>query len=155
MKKKFSSLIITTLIISLVNTGMLLYLVSDNVITAIQNRPVVISRDYDKGQSMEKALLTKKPVIVWFYTDWCRYCQKLAPTFKKLTKDRQIKKEYTVAYVNAEDPRNKEYLKEYKVEGYPTVYLVKEGKKEFISPIDLLSPFAFDVLKARFIEFVK
>ena len=108
MKKKFSTLIITTLIISLVNTGMLLYLVSDNVITAIQNRPIVISRDYDKGQSMEKALQTKKPVIVWFYTDWCRYCQKLAPTFKKLTKDRQIKKEYAVAYVNAEDPRNKE-----------------------------------------------
>lgn len=155
MKKKFSTLIITTLIISLVNTGMLLYLVSDNVITAIQNRPIVISRDYDKGQSMEKALQTKKPVIVWFYTDWCRYCQKLAPTFKKLTKDRQIKKEYSVAYVNAEDPRNKEYVKEYKVEGYPTVYLVKEGKKEFISPIDLLSPFAFDVLKAKFLEFVK
>ena len=155
MKKKLSSLIITTLIISLINTGMILYLVSDNVITSIQNRPIVISRDYDKGQSMEKALLTKKPVIVWFYTDWCRYCQKLAPTFKKLSKDRQIKKEYAIAYVNAEDSRNKEYVKEYKVEGYPTVYLVKEGKKEFVSPVDLLSPFAFDVLKARFLEFLK
>ena len=155
MKKKLTKLIVTSLIISLVNTGMLLYLVSDNVITAIQNRPIVISRDYDKGQSMEKALQTKKPVIVWFYTDWCRYCQKLAPTFKKLTKDRQIKKEYAIAYVNAEDPRNKEYVKEYKVEGYPTVYLVKEGKKEFISPVDLLSPFALDVLKAKFLDFVK
>lgn len=155
MKKKLTKLIVTSLIISLVNTGMLLYLVSDNVITTIQNRPVVISRDYDKGQSMEKALQTKKPVIVWFYTDWCRYCQKLAPTFKKLTKDRQIKKEYAIAYVNAEDPRNKECVKEYKVEGYPTVYLVKEGKKEFISPVDLLSPFALDVLKAKFLEFVK
>ena len=155
MKNKLSSLIITTLIISLINTGMILYLVSDNVITSIQNRPIVISRDYDKGQSMEKALLTKKPVIVWFYTDWCRYCQKLAPTFKKLSKDRQIKKEYAIAYVNAEDSRNKEYVKEYKVEGYPTVYLVKEGKKEFVSPVDLLSPFAFDVLKARFLEFLK
>ena len=121
----------------------------------LQPSYVVISRDYDKGQSMEKALQTKKPVIVWFYTDWCRYCQKLAPTFKKLTKDRQIKKEYAIAYVNAEDPRNKEYVKEYKVEGYPTVYLVKEGKKEFISPVDLLSPFALDVLKAKFLDFVK
>ena len=54
MKKKLTKLIVTSLIISLVNTGMLLYLVSDNVITTIQNRPVVISRDYDKGQSMEK-----------------------------------------------------------------------------------------------------
>lgn len=76
MKKKLTKLIVTSLIISLVNTGMLLYLVSDNVITTIQNRPVVISRDYDKGQSMEKALQTKK-------TCYCLVLYRLVPLLPK------------------------------------------------------------------------
>lgn len=155
MEKKFSTLIVAIFVITLINTGMLLSIVSEKAITAYMNRPIHISKDYDKGQSFEKALETKKPIIVWFYTDWCRYCQKLAPTFKKLTKDKEIKKQYAIAYVNAEDPKNKKYVEEYKVEGYPTVYLVKEDKKEFVSPVDLLSPFAFDNLKEKFLEFVK
>ncbi len=155
MKKKMLPILIITLVISLLNTGMLIFLVSGKIEDSIKNRPVVISRDYDKGQSMEKALETKKPVVVWFYTDWCRYCQKFAPTFKKLTRDKKIKANYAFAYVNAEDKKNEAYMKEYKVEGYPTIYLVKENKKELISPLDLFSPSAFDTLKVKFLDFVE
>jgi len=153
MKKKLFGIIILTLVISLLNTGLLLFLTGDKINEAIKNRPVVISRDYDKGQSMEKALKENKPMIVWFYTDWCRYCQKLAPSFKKVTKDKEIKKAFAIAYVNAEDPVNKEYVKEYKVEGYPTVWLVDGNKKEMVSPVDLFAP--RETLKTKFLEFLK
>lgn len=155
MKKKLTPLVIAILIISLINTGCLGYLVYDKIDTAIKSKPVVISRDYDKGQSIQKALLSDKPMIVWFYTDWCRYCQKLAPTFKKLTNKKEIKNAFSIAYVNAEDPQNEDFVKEYKVEGYPTVYLVKEGKKEQVSVVELFSPDAIDSLKIKFLEFAK
>lgn len=155
MKKRILPLIKAILIISLINTCLLAFIAGSRIYETVKNKPVVISRDYDKGQSMEKALKENKPLIVWFYTDWCRYCQKFAPTFKKLTRDKEIKKSYAVAYVNAEDPKNQEYMEEYKVEGYPTVYIVKENKKELISPADLFSPSAFESLKAKFLVFLE
>ena len=154
-KLKLKSIIMFTLILTLINTGFVAFLTVDKTVEYIQNRPVVISKDYDKGQSIAKALLTEKPMVVWFYTDWCRYCQKFAPTFKKLTKDKELKKAYAFAYVNAEDPVNEDIVKEYKVEGYPTVYLVKEGKREWVSPMDLFVPKAEDSLKTKFLAFIK
>ena len=155
MKKKILPLIRIILMLSLVNTCLLVFIAGNKIYETIKNKPVVISRDYDKGQSMEKALSENKPLIVWFYTDWCRYCQKFAPTFKKLTRDKEIKKSYAVAYVNAEDPANRKYTEEYKVEGYPAVYIVKENKKEFITPMDLFSPSAFESLKAKLLVFLE
>ena len=85
---------------------------------------VSISKKYDKGQSLEKAIATKKPMIVFFYTDWCHFCQQFAPTFDKVAKDKQIKKNFAIAYVNCEDPKNREHADAYKIKGFPTVFVV-------------------------------
>ncbi len=154
MKKKLKSLVMFTLILTLINTGFIAFLTFESVSDYIKSKPVVISRDYDKGQSFQKALLTEKPIIVWFYADWCGYCQKFAPTFKKLTKDKAIKKEYAVAYVNGEEPENKDLLKEYDVHGYPTVYMVKNGSKKMINAYKLFLPDAFVSLKVELLDFL-
>lgn len=155
MKKKLIPFVVSTLIISLINTGFLGYLVYDKINSNIQNRPVVISRDYDKGQSYEKAQATGKPMVVWFYADWCRYCQKFAPTFKKLTNKKEVKNAYAIAYVNADMPENKELVKKFKVEGYPTVYLVNGIKQELVEPMSLFVPDAHKVLKDKFLKFLE
>lgn len=155
MDKKYIDIITITLALTLINTGILGFLTFDKIKTDIQNRPVVISREYDKGQSIEKALLTEKPMIVWFYTDWCRYCQRFAPTFKKLTNKKTIKKEYAAAYVNSEDPINEKIVKEYNVEGYPTVFLVNKNKKEMVPPTDLFSPDALERLEEKMLNYIK
>ena len=154
MKKKIYPLVVATFIICLLNTGLLSYLAYDKIDTYIKNKPIVISKDYDKGQSLAKALETNKPVIVWFYTDWCRYCQKFAPTFKKIAKDKEIKKQFAIAYVNAEELENKIYVQEYDIKGYPTIYLVKGDEKFMISPVDLFVPDAVKSLKKKFQQFL-
>ena len=89
-----------------------------------------ISRKYDKGKSLDKALKTGKPILVFFYTDWCGFCQKFAPTYDKISKDISIKKEFAVAYVNCEDEKNRQYVEDYKIEGFPTVFVVNtDGTK--------------------------
>ena len=91
---------------------------------------VVISRQYDKGRSLDKALEAKKPMLVFFYTDWCGFCQRFAPTFDKITKDGNIKKNFAIAYVNCEDQNNQKHTSDYGIEGFPTVYVVdKDGKR--------------------------
>ncbi len=155
MKKQIFILLIATLILTLVNTCLLTYLAIGGQVDFFKPRPVVISKDYDKGQSMEKALATGKPMIVWFYTDWCRFCQKFAPTFKKLTSKKEIKEKYAVAYVNAEAPENRALAIQYEIKGYPSVFLVNGIKKTLINPNELFEPDAVKNLKVKFLDFLK
>jgi len=66
----------------------------------------VISKQYDKGKSLQKAQATDKPVLVFFYTDWCGFCQRFVPTFYKISKMPKIKKNLAIAYVNCEKQEN-------------------------------------------------
>ena len=162
MKKKILPILVLSLILTLLNSMMLIFLTANKIsenggieIGIKSNKPVVISKQYDKGQSLTKAINTGKPMIVWFYTDWCRYCQKFAPTFKKVTTDRDIKKSFAVAYVNAEDFENKDYVKEYDIKGYPTVFLVNGDKKELVPSQWLFQDDAAKKLKQNFLAFLR
>ena len=88
-----------------------------------------ISERYDKGQSLDKAQNMGKPIVVFFYTDWCGASQKLAPIFAKITKKREFKKNFAVAYINCELPENAKYIKEYNIKWFPTVYVINPEKK--------------------------
>lgn len=115
---------------------------SEKPAQAQQNKKaVVISKQYDKGQSLEKALATKKPVIVFFYTDWCGFCQRFAPTFYKVTKTKDIKKNFAVAYVNCENAENRQHMQEFNVEGFPTVYVIdKDNQKTHLENGTFFTP---------------
>ena len=93
-KCKFTLLIILTII-------SLLFSVSSLVLSIITYNGGIsigqqgedsnkISVRYDKGRSFEKASKKNKPIIVFFYTDWCGFCQRFAPTFDKVTKDANL-----------------------------------------------------------------
>jgi thiol-disulfide isomerase/thioredoxin len=90
-----------------------------------------ISKRYDRGRSLDKALKTGKPIIAFFYTDWCGFCQRFAPTFDKITKDLRIKKKFAIAFINCEDQANQKHMQEYGIQGFPTVYVIKkDGDKK-------------------------
>ena len=121
-------LVIASFLISLVALGTSVYTLLNGSIAQETNKKVVISTQYDKGKSLEKAKATKKPVIVFFYTDWCGYCQRFAPTYHKFSKDSAIKKNFAIAYVNCEDSKNRSAMEEYNVHAFPTVFVVdKDG----------------------------
>lgn len=113
-----------------------------------EGKKVVISKQYDKGQSLEKAIATKKPMVIFFYTDWCGYCQKFAPTFAKVVKDKAVKKNFAVAYVNCEKPENAKHMEAYGVEGYPTVFVVgADGKRAHLQNQTFFNDDSVEVVK--------
>ncbi len=113
----------------------------------------LISEKYDKGQSFEKAQKTGKPVVAWFYVDWCGYCKHFAPVFDKVTKQKDFKKNFAVAFVNCEKPENQELVAKYKIEGYPTVYVVKpDGSSVHVDNQKLFEPDAEKQLVKDFLE---
>ena len=121
-----------------------------------EGKKVVISTQYDKGQSLEKARETKKPIVVFFYTDWCGFCQRFAPTFAKITKDKEIKKKFAVAYVNCEKEENAKDVKAYNIQGFPTVYVIKEdGEKEQLANETFFNDDSVNVVKEKMLEIIE
>ena len=118
-------------------------------------KKVVISTQYDKGQSLAKAREKKKPIVVFFYTDWCGFCQKFAPTFAKITKDKAIKENFAVAYVNCEKEENHNDMQEFGVQGFPTVYVIKEdGSKTQLQNNTFFNDDSVKVVKERMLEII-
>jgi len=120
-----------------------------------EGKKVVISKQYDKGRSLDKAIAAKKPMIVFFYTDWCGFCQRFAPTFDKVTKDSKIKKNFAIAYVNCENQENHKWVEEYGIQAYPTVYVVKEdGSKVQLDNNTFFNEDSKEVISDRAMEII-
>lgn len=95
--------------------------------------------DYDYGITMQEALNQKDKVIFAnFYVDWCGYCKKFAPILDFLRKKNKDK--YIFIMLNCEDPKNKKYVEDYYISGYPTVYLINpRNENRSLMPNMLLS----------------
>ena len=116
---------------------------------------VVISKQYDKGRSLQKAQATDKPIIVFFYTDWCGFCQRFVPTFDKITKMSKIKKNFAIAYVNCEKEENQKIMQEYGVQGFPTVFVIDEhGKRTQLENSTFFNEDSKDVVSKKALELI-
>ncbi len=124
---------------------------------ATEEHDFLISEKYDKGQSMDKALKTGKPIVAWFYVDWCGFCKKFAPTFDEITKDKNFKENFAVAFVNCSDEKNQKLIEEYKIEAFPTVYMInpKNNMREAIDNQELFAENAVKNLVDKFLNFTK
>lgn len=115
-----------------------------------------ITKKYAKNQTLKKAQDSGKPIVAFFYTDWCGYCKRFAPVFNKVTKQKQFKSNLAVAYINCEDKENSELIKEYKIHGFPTVYMIDtNGNKREVSNDDLFSATAQTDLLEKFLKFAQ
>ena len=73
------------------------------------------------GVSYTMALSQDKPMLLYFYVDWCSYCQKFKPKLKLI--DAIYKNAYSIVLINCDDPLNKKLVESYYVSSYPTLYL--------------------------------
>ena len=166
----FNGIVLTAVLVSSVTSAYYSYSV-DKTLKAIikgiqpsaaQAAPVAASNDsitkkYAKNRTLEKAQKTEKPIIAFFYADWCGYCKRFAPTFDKITKNGDIKSNLAVAYINCEAPENAHLIGEYQIQGFPTVYLInpKTGIKEQVNNSELFTATAEKDLTQRFVSFAK
>ncbi|EKG22335.1 Thioredoxin [Macrophomina phaseolina MS6] len=89
-----------------------------------KNSPVlqVEAKDYD-------TLIAKSnhTSIVEFYAPWCGHCQNLKPAYEKAAKS--LAGLAKVAAVNCDDESNKPLCGQMGVQGFPTLKIVRPGKK--------------------------
>lgn len=111
----------------------------------IYNRYVKSSNNqsYYEGYSNVAPNSGGEPVAVirMFKVDWCPHCKKALPDFQSIQDqyDGKIVNGYKLKCVvmDGEDPANESIVNEFKIQGYPTVVLTKDGKNiEYDAKVD-------------------
>ncbi len=77
-----------------------------------------------KKEEFEQLLLSKKPILIDFYADWCGPCQALLPTIERLA-DKHAE-DFNIVKVNVDD--NKELAAAFKVRSIPALFFIKDSE---------------------------
>jgi len=80
-------------------------------------------------------------VIRMFKVDWCPHCKKALPEFQAVQDQYDGKvangHKLSLVVVDGEDPANEALVNDFKIQGYPTVVLTKNGKNiEYDAKVD-------------------
>lgn len=79
--------------------------------------------EYHIGISMDSAYkMPDRPILAMFYADWCTYCLRFMPTMKKLSEEYADK--YNFVMIDAEAPDNLDLVKQYRINGFPSLFII-------------------------------
>lgn len=99
-----------------------------------------IGWEADLASALSKAQSERKLVMVDFYTDWCRWCQRLeATTLADPAVAEAVRSHFVPVRLNAETA-GKEDAERFGVEGYPTVLFLEASGREIYRISGYLEP---------------
>lgn len=78
--------------------------------------------EYRIGMDYQKAITSKKPMLILFYADWCGFCIRFMPIYEKLYKNH--KRNFNFVKINVEDEKYSDVVKKYQINAFPTVFMV-------------------------------
>lgn len=111
-------------------SGVILLLVG--IIVAVKLiKPILNKRFVSNNEFKKKSKNGNNEVeIIFFYTAWCPYCKKARPEWDKFKKQWENKsiKGYSIVFSEVDCDTNEKLANEYKVDGYPTIKLLKDNK---------------------------
>lgn len=93
---------------------------------------------------LAKAVTEKKPVMIDFYTDWCRWCDTLdANTYSDARVSELVEQKVVPYKIDAEKGEGIEIAKKYGVKAYPTILLIKSDGEEIDRLLGYMPPDQF------------
>jgi thiol-disulfide isomerase/thioredoxin len=85
-----------------------------------------------KADEIESRLASPEKSLVLFYADWCGHCKTLEPTWDECSaksNGKMVKRNVGAKDVDAKtDAENKALMDKYDVKGFPTIYILQNGK---------------------------
>jgi thioredoxin-related protein len=93
-----------------------------------------VLRADEHSEVLKKAKAENKPIVLYFYSDYCTYCEAMD---KNVLSDKDIKKSLNtdVIYLKINVDEKRETAARYNIRGYPTTYLLDPaGKRIAVIP---------------------
>ncbi len=109
-------------------TSMVALVVSVLAVTVAIGAAPSIKWGHDFDKAAKDAKKSKTPILVDFYTNWCGWCKKLD---KDTYSDKgvvDLSRKFVCVKVDGDKFPQK--VKDYKVDGYPTIVFLNSGSKE-------------------------
>lgn len=99
----------------------------------------------------------KRPMIVYFYTDWCGYCRSLNSQILAKSEVEEFLKTIPRVRINPETGDAESALaKEFAITGYPSFFVISsQGRRQRISPFVRRGDRVAPMTPVEFIEAVK
>lgn len=116
------------IIVAVLLFGVLGYLAYKN----FYGNATLYSANRDNMDNMDNS--NKTAQLMLFHVDWCPHCKTAMPEWQSLKEQYEGKQinGYTVVFVEHnctnESPETEELMNKYKIEGYPTVKLLKDNQ---------------------------
>ena len=90
------------------------------------NASYVANKEYIQKQ--ESSGSGKSADLYFFFTNWCPHCKTAKPVWEKLKEQTTSVNGVTINYVDVDCEKDPTLAEKYKVEGYPTIKLVKDNE---------------------------
>ena len=125
MSPKVMMAIVVGLIFAIVALFYYRYYVAPTLSTTYKANREDVSNDSSKGKTAE---------LLFFYTDWCPHCKTAKPVWEDIKAEYQTKRinGYKVIFTDVNCTNDsvdvEQMMDKYKVEGYPTIKLLKDGQ---------------------------
>lgn len=95
-------------------------------------------------EALDKAKAEKKPIMIDFYTDWCKWCDTLdVYTYSDAKVTDYVQKNLIPYKIDAEKGEGVDLAKKYKVQGYPSILLISSSGEEIDRLVGYMPPKEF------------
>ena len=96
--------------------------------TYVPNKEFVPEEDSEEDTTTSMNGTSTNADMYFFYTTWCPHCKNAMPVWNKLKQETPSVNNVKINYIEVDCDKDKDLAEKYKVEGFPTIKLVYNGR---------------------------
>ena len=100
------------------------------ILISLVNNPII--EQFESNANMFDNDIRNGTKLVWFYAPWCGHCKTMHSEWDSASKTVNVKDNHMIKLNigDKDNQKHQEIAQKYKIQGFPTILLLKNGKKK-------------------------